>query len=142
MNENIGARIKALRKKIRLTQAELAEKIGTHEVTLRRWENTDVAPDSKILLKMASALNVDVADILGNGEENDEANELNNGNFEVSATSSSKNDLASTPQKDMLYRYTKNGETHSLEIVFYSQTPKEEKLEIVEELLKKTFGNR
>jgi hypothetical protein len=46
------------------------------------------------------------------------------------------------PQKDMLYRYTKNGETHSLEIVFYSQTPKEEKLEIVEQLLKKTFVDK
>jgi transcriptional regulator with XRE-family HTH domain len=136
----IGSRIKALRKKARLTQAELAEKIGTHEVTLRRWENTDVAPDSKILLKMASILNVDVAEILGDSEGNYEVDESSGNNFEASMTLTNKSDPASTPQKDMLYKYTKNGETHSLEIVFYAQTPKDEKLEIVEQLLKKTFG--
>jgi transcriptional regulator with XRE-family HTH domain len=138
----IGSRIKALRKKVRLTQAELAEKIGTHEVTLRRWENSNVAPDSKILLKMASALGVDVTDILDDPEEGDEVDGLNSENFKVSAMLDDKNSSSLSPQKDMLYRYTKNGETHSLEILFYAQTPKEEKLEMVEQLLKKTFGER
>jgi hypothetical protein len=90
---------------------------------------------------MASALGVDVTDILDDPEEGDEVDELNSENFKVSAMLDDKNSSSLSPQKDMLYRYTKNGETHSLEIIFYSSTPKEEKLEIVEGLLKKTFGS-
>lgn len=54
----IGNRIKILRKKTGLTQPELAEKIGVHETTIRRWElEKDRGPDGKSVNKIATILN-------------------------------------------------------------------------------------
>ena len=65
----IGARIKNTRKKNKLTQAELAEKISVHEVTVRTWENTDKGPNSAVMPSLASALGTTVAYLMG--ETND-----------------------------------------------------------------------
>ena len=53
----IGTRIKELRKKVKMTQPELAEKIGVHETTIRRWEQEkDRGPDTKAVNAIAEAL--------------------------------------------------------------------------------------
>ena len=53
----IGSRIKNMRKKTGLTQPELAEKLGVHETTLRRWElEKDRGPDGKSLNTIAKIL--------------------------------------------------------------------------------------
>jgi transcriptional regulator with XRE-family HTH domain len=65
----LGERIKNARKKIHLTQAELAEKIGVHEVTVRTWENTDKCPNTKTMPKLAAALETSVAYILGETDD-------------------------------------------------------------------------
>jgi transcriptional regulator with XRE-family HTH domain len=56
----IGARIKIARKTKNFTQAELAERVGVHEVTLRNWENGEKGPNSIILSKLADTLNTSV----------------------------------------------------------------------------------
>ena len=54
----IGTRIKKLRKQAKLTQPELAEKIGVHETTIRRWEQEkDRGPDGKTVTLLAEVLN-------------------------------------------------------------------------------------
>ena len=64
----IGARIKEARKRIKMTQPELAEKIGVHETTVRRWErDRDNGPSAEILKRIAEALNT-TADYLLKGE--------------------------------------------------------------------------
>ena len=65
----IGERIKNTRKKNGLTQAELAEKLGVHEVTVRRWENTDKELKLAIISSIASALNTTVAYIIGETDD-------------------------------------------------------------------------
>ena len=53
----IGTRIKKLRKQAGLTQPELADKLGVHETTIRRWEKeTDSGPDSKTVTLLADVL--------------------------------------------------------------------------------------
>ncbi len=53
----IGARIKDLRKQANLTQPELAERIGVHETTIRRWEQErDRGPDGKAVTLLAEVL--------------------------------------------------------------------------------------
>ena len=67
MPENFGQRLKTLRKKAGLTQPELADLIGVHETTIRRWEN-DYANSSKpnigYIQALAKALNVSENDLL------------------------------------------------------------------------------
>ena len=54
----IGTRIKKLRKQAGMTQPELADKLGVHETTIRRWEKeTDNGPDSKTVTLIADVLN-------------------------------------------------------------------------------------
>lgn len=61
----IGARIKAARKG-KYNQAELAELVGVHETTIRRWElERDDGPQGKNLSKLAEVLNTTVAYLSG-----------------------------------------------------------------------------
>ena len=53
----IGEKIKTLRKQLKMTQTELAEKIGVHETTIRRWEQeVDRGPDGKSVNLLANVL--------------------------------------------------------------------------------------
>lgn len=62
---SIGERIKLVRKG-KYTQAELAELLGVHETTIRRWESgRDDGPKERMLSKLASALNTTVAYLTG-----------------------------------------------------------------------------
>ena len=55
----IGTQIKALRKQAGLTQPELAERVGVHETSIRRWEKEkDSGPDIVMIMKLADALGV------------------------------------------------------------------------------------
>ena len=64
MTSNFGSRLKALRKKTGITQPELANLIGVHETTIRRWENGNDIPLLKFLPAIAKALGVPEADLL------------------------------------------------------------------------------
>lgn len=61
--KHLGARIKQLRKKLRLTQEELAERCGIHYKFLGGIERGDQNPTIKVLGKIARALNASLADL-------------------------------------------------------------------------------
>ena len=67
MNEVIPARIKLCRKKEKLNQQELADKIGVSVVTIKRWENvkSNSVPTSSNIIDIAKVLNTTVAYLLG-----------------------------------------------------------------------------
>ncbi len=52
------------RKRSNLTQAELAEKMGVHENTIRRWETGDFEPRSNDLLKLCEILGCTETELL------------------------------------------------------------------------------
>lgn len=60
-----GARIKAARKAAGMTQAELAAKLGISFQSVAQWENDLRNPKYETLQKIASALGVDIAELLG-----------------------------------------------------------------------------
>ncbi len=60
----IGTRIRQLRKRANLTQPELAEKIGVHEMTVRRWESGQRSPRIEEIQKLAAVLGVPVTELL------------------------------------------------------------------------------
>lgn len=100
----IGTRIKGLRRRAGLTQPELAEKIGVHETTIRRWEQEkDRGPDGKAVTMLAEVLNTTPEYLLtetpnvNNMSDDTEAGHLvfKNGGLLV--------DLPDTPENKNLY---------------------------------------
>lgn len=69
MNEDkkIAVRIKQSRQLAKITQQELAEKIGVSPITMNRWENPDTGrvPNTDMLKRIAEALNVSVGYLMG-----------------------------------------------------------------------------
>jgi DNA-binding XRE family transcriptional regulator len=65
---SIGTRICEARKG-KYTQAQLAEAIGAHELTVQRWETDKRAPNAKAMLKLAAALGTTVAYLMGETDD-------------------------------------------------------------------------
>ena len=63
-----GATIKALRESRKLTQAELAERIGVSSKTVSKWETAKGLPDITLLQPLAQALGISVIELM-NGEQ-------------------------------------------------------------------------
>ena len=63
-----GSTIKQLRESRRLTQAELAEKIGVSSKTVSKWETAKGLPDISLLQPLAQALGISVIELM-NGEQ-------------------------------------------------------------------------
>lgn len=72
MNQYVtGAVIKELREKNRMTQLQLAEKLGVCDKTVSKWETGKGYPDITLLEPIAKALRVSVAELLsGNTIQN------------------------------------------------------------------------
>ena len=68
MNNDIGKFIAKKRKDLNLTQKELADKLYVTDKAVSKWERGLSLPDITLLKKLASELNVVVADILDGNE--------------------------------------------------------------------------
>ena len=62
-----GSAIKQLRESRKLTQAELAKKIGVSSKTVSKWETAKGLPDISLLQPLAQALGISVIELI-NGE--------------------------------------------------------------------------
>ena len=63
-----GATIKQLRESRKLTQAELADKIGVSSKTVSKWETAKGLPDISLLQPLSEALGISVIELM-NGEQ-------------------------------------------------------------------------
>lgn len=63
--ETVSARIREKRKGQRLTQQELADKIGVSLMTVLRWEKGERTPNALIMPQIAEALNTSVEYLMG-----------------------------------------------------------------------------
>ena len=62
---NIGERIRSLRAELGLTQKELGERCGMADSAIRRYESNRGNPTQETIQRIAAALGVSVADLLG-----------------------------------------------------------------------------
>ena len=65
--EKIGKFIAELRKNKKMTQQDLAEKLGTTDKSISRWENGKCMPDLSLFPLLSKELEVSVNDLM-NGE--------------------------------------------------------------------------
>lgn len=66
---DIGKRIKILRKRMRLTQSQLAELVDLSEDSIGKIERGVNAPTTDTLLKIAEGLKIPPAELLGEAQE-------------------------------------------------------------------------
>ena len=64
MPDNIGERLRKLRKKAGLTQEQLAEMVGVNHNAIYRWENGIDIPKTQNIKALAKALGVSEQDLL------------------------------------------------------------------------------
>lgn len=69
----IGEKIKTLRKERKLTQKELAHKIGVTASTVTKYENGQLEPKIEVLNKIATNFNISVSTLI---EDNNSKKEL------------------------------------------------------------------
>ena len=69
-------RLKILRKQVKLTQAQIAEKLNISQQTYASWERGVKKPTQENLVKIAQVLDVTVDYLVGNSEE--KSDELDN----------------------------------------------------------------
>lgn len=62
--EKIGKFIALRRKELKLTQADLAERLGVTDRSISNWENGKCMPDYSLLIPLSKELNVSVNDLI------------------------------------------------------------------------------
>ncbi len=71
MNQYVtGAVIKKLREKAKITQLQLAEKIGVSDKTISKWETGKGYPDITLLEPIANALSVSISELISGNTVN------------------------------------------------------------------------
>lgn len=75
--------IQQLRKEKKITQIDLAEKIGVTQATLSGWENGKYEPDSGSLFKLADFFNVSLDFLMGRIDHNISTAELPANTFKI-----------------------------------------------------------
>ena len=73
LKKQIGANIASYRKRMRLTQAGLAEKLNYSDKAVSKWERGESAPDVQTLVQLAELYDVTVNDLLVDPNELPEA---------------------------------------------------------------------
>lgn len=77
MGMNLGNRIMKLRKKKKLTQQELSEKLFVTDKTVSSWESNRTEPSLEMLIKLSEFLNCPVSYLIyGDTEKNDIETEI------------------------------------------------------------------
>jgi len=109
MEETLGKRIVANRKKVGLTQDQLAEQLGVTAQAVSKWENDQSCPDINMLPKLSQIFGISTDALLGNAsttrtyeaevvqpeEEEPEGVHLQHGNWEFKWDSGKKDSLMS-----------------------------------------------
>lgn len=68
-NMTFGGKISFTRKQLKLSQDDLAKKIGTSAPIVGRYERDEVKPSIDVAAKIADALGVSIDYLLGNSEK-------------------------------------------------------------------------
>ena len=66
----IGQFIAACRKEEKLTQLQLADKLGITDKAISKWERGKAMPDSALMLELCAILNISVNDLLSGEKTN------------------------------------------------------------------------
>ena len=109
MNKKIGAFIQQLRKENKLTQEQLAEKLGVSNRSVSRWENGTTLPDISLMKCICEEFHISISELI-NGERQILSTDVENVEEKIliDLFLSSKNmlrEIKFTEQFDLFYNY-------------------------------------
>ena len=84
MNIEVGNRLCELRKSRKLSQEQLAEKIGVSRQAVSKWERAEAAPDTDNLIALAEIYDVSIDEILTGKARTPKCNDSNDDSEETS----------------------------------------------------------
>ena len=119
---NIGERLKYLRKKTRMSQKELSNKIGFSRFSIIAWEKGESEPRKSEIDKLASALGVSVSYLMG---ETDDV-----GNLSPDAPES-VGAVPDAPPDSIVFEYSEGNK--KVKLVLSNNTPQEERRAVLED---------
>lgn len=105
----LSAELKRLRASNKMTQAELAQKIGYSQQAIARWETERSTPDPNTLIKLAHVFGVTVDELVGNTQ--------NKGYYMNSETARLAQEIHDNPQYKVLFDATKHLKPESVKEV-------------------------
>ena len=76
--ENIARNITAYRKRINLTQLQLAERLNYSDKAISKWERAEGVPDTVIMLKLCEIFNVTLNDLVADKPKKEKKPTLRN----------------------------------------------------------------
>ena len=107
----LGSQIRIARKKLGLSQEELAERAGVHHNTIARWERGELDPRGTSIAKHASALNTTVAYLTGETDAPERPDHFGEVNEMIKpGPEAVKEPQIKTEDKGMLIYTSSNGE--------------------------------
>ena len=92
----IGSFLKELRKEKKITQEQLADKLGVSGRTVSRWETGNNMPDISILVEIAELFDVSIPEIINGERKNEKMND------EIKTVAQSMSDYATTEKENLL----------------------------------------
>lgn len=92
----LGNNIKSARKRLKLTQKELAQKLGIAEITIRKYEKGDREPNFDTIQRLALALNITPYELLS-----DYASSSSNNNSSISDLTNNLSLLIQSTDEDI-----------------------------------------
>ena len=79
---SLGRRIRLCRQQLGLSQEGLAEKVGVHANTIRKWEKGITTPDAETLATLANALQTTITSLYEGKESNNNSLFMKNSTYQ------------------------------------------------------------
>lgn len=114
-----NTKLKALRKKNRMTQKDLAENLEVALSTVAMWETANREPDIAMLKKISDFFDISIEVLLDDSMSVDDSGQIFIGQGEVRTTYDDLRDirrlLHDRPEMQMLFSVTKNASKEDIE---------------------------
>lgn len=107
----IGAKIRQQRKQKRISQEELAKKIGVKHSVISKYENNQIIPKFDTLRNIANALNISISSLV----DIDETDEISKDLFSSNDSLMDKIDLLLNDYSHQIKHYEQIGDTDKVE---------------------------
>lgn len=111
----VGKNIQRYRRENKLTQEKLGALINKSAISIRKYESDDVAPPINVLLNIASALNVNINDLLGHDKQN-KYNKLVHGVCKEAYNQVQLQRVSDHDKLDLLYKSKLNELKNTIEV--------------------------
>lgn len=109
----IGSFLKELRKEKKITQEQLADKLGVSGRTVSRWETGNNMPDISILVEIAELFDVSIPEIINGERKNEKMND------DIKTVAQSMSDYATTEKENLLKEVRKLSIIGLVSLVIY-----------------------